>query len=444
MQMNMPLSEIGAAALLGLATTSSSIVGASLGLYAGLSKRILACILAFAAGALISALAIELGYQGADMLRGFGLTTAHAWWFVSVGFGIGAIVYYGTSLFLESKGAAVRYATRFREYALARKKHTFREHIELLAKCGLLRHLPPEAIEEILPCVRSRHIHAGEIVFCAGDLPDALYIVSTGAVEVLDSAAGENGRSGRPIAQLGKGDTFGEMALLSGSSRTATVRAVEETDLLAIGKSDFERLVASDHQLSDVVQRLSHERAISNLRAGGLHPEIWTRVASRSLDRLSCDEASKFLAEAATGSGLAIVLGNILDTIPGCLVIGAKFTGLEMLSLTLMLGMFLGTIPEAAASAAMLLKAGYRPRAIYGLWSTVLVAGIVAAGAGKAFIGMSDAFLAVFLQAVAGGAVLGLVAHAMIPEAIDQGGSLVVPPIVAGFLFALYLALAGN
>ena len=136
------------------------------------------------------------------------------------------------------------------------------------------------------------------------------------------------------------------MALLSGSLRTATVRAVEEADLLAIGKADFERLVASNYQLSEVIQRLSHERAISNLRTGGIHPEIWTRVASHSLDRLSRDEANKFLAEAAKGSGLAIVLGNILDTIPGCLVIGAKFTGLEMLSLTLMLGMFLGTIPR--------------------------------------------------------------------------------------------------
>jgi len=108
-----------------------------------------------------------------------------------------------------------------------------------------------------------------------------------------------------------------------------------------------------------------------------------------------------------------------------------------------MLGMFLGGIPEAAASAAMLRKAGYRAPAIYGLWSTVICAGILAAGAGKAFIGTSDAFLAIFSQAVAGGAVLGLVAHAMIPEAIAAAGSLVVLPTVAGFLFALYLALAG-
>jgi zinc transporter ZupT len=122
-------------------------------------------------------------------------------------------------------------------------------------------------------------------------------------------------------------------------------------------------------------------------------------------------------------------------------MIGAKFNGFESLSVTLMLGMFLGGIPEAAASAAMLRKAEYQPRAIFGLWSTVLAAGVVAAIAGKLFIGSSDSLMAVFSQAIAGGAVLALVAHAMIPEAIREGGSAIVLPTVAGFLFALYLAL---
>src|ERR1700744_658827 len=49
---------------------------------------------------------------------------------------------------------------------------------------------------------------------------------------------------------------------------------------------------------------------------------------------------------------------------------------------------------------------------------------------------------AIFAQALAGGAVLALVAHAMIPVALEEGGSLVVLPTVAGFLFALYLTLA--
>ena len=46
-----------------------------------------------------------------------------------------------------------------------------------------------------------------------------------------------------------------------------------------------------------------------------------------------------------------------------------------------------------------------------------------------------------FAQALAGGALLAVVAHAMIPEALDEGGSLVVLPTVTGFLFALYVAL---
>jgi zinc transporter ZupT len=264
--------------------------------------------------------------------------------------------------------------------------------------------------------------------------------VATGKVEVLGDAVGSP--PSHPLAQLGQGHAFGEMALLTGGTRTATVRAIANTDLLEIGKEDFERLVASDHQLAKVVERISHERAINNLRSGGVNPEIWARVANHNLDRISRNEASKLLAETGKGAGMAIVLGNILDTIPGCLVIGAKFSGFERLSLTLMLGMFLGGIPEAAASAAMLRKAGYRPNTIFGLWSTVIIAGIVAAAAGKAFIGSSDALLAIFAQALAGGAVLALVAHAMIPEAIHEGGSLVVLPTVAGFLFALYLALA--
>jgi zinc transporter ZupT len=232
------------------------------------------------------------------------------------------------------------------------------------------------------------------------------------------------------------------MSLLSGDPRTATIRAVEDTDLLKIDKNVFDRLVATDPQLAGAVERISHRRAIDNLSAGATGAARWAKVASGSLDHLTRHESAKMLTEAGNGAGMAIVLGNILDTIPGCLVIGAKFTALGNLSLTLMLGMFLGGIPEAAASASMLTKAGYRPAAIFGLWSTVLVAGVVAAVAGKALIGSSDALAAIFAQALAGGAVLALVAHAMIPVALEEGGSLVVLPTVAGFLFALYLALS--
>ena len=433
--------QLAMASLLGLGTTSSSMLGAAIGLYVPFSKRPLACLLAFAAGALISALAIELAYEGAQSLYHQGYKAHAAWAFVSAGFAAGAIIYYSASLFLEKKGAAVRYVTQFREYALARKQADASERIKLLATCDLMRHLPAEQIEQILPCIRDRHLKAGGILFKAGDPGDALYIVADGKVEVLANGLPGAEAPGGAIAVLGEGHAFGEMSLLSGGPRTATIRAVEDTDLLEIAKKDFDRLVATDHQLANAVKRISHQRAISNLSAGGTDAALWAKVASGSLDHLNRHEAGRMLKEAANGAGIAIVFGNILDTIPGCLVIGAKFTAFGNLSLTLMLGMFLGGIPEAAASASMLTKAGYRPGAIFGLWPTVLVAGMVAAATGQAFIGGSDAHTAIFAQALAGGAVLALVAHAMIPVALEEGGSLVVLPTVAGFLFALYLAL---
>jgi CRP-like cAMP-binding protein len=433
------------AALLGLATTSSSMIGAALGLHLRLSKRLLASTLAFAAGSLMAALAIELAFKSADNLHHQGFAPRVAWAFVSGGFALGAVIYYTASLALEMRGGAVRYQTRFLEYTRERKQRDTRRMIELLSQCDLLRHLPPEEIEGILPCVSSRELAAGQVLFRAGDPGDALYIVAEGEVAVLGPApAGKGGDADATlpmIAALRQGQAFGEMALLSGGARTATIRAVTDSILLRIAKEDFERLVAGDPQIAAAVERLSHGRAISNLSVGSGDPATWARMASLSLDHVTRSEASRLLREAGKDSGLAIVFGNILDTIPGCLVIGAKFDGFANLSLTLMLGMFIGGIPEAAASAVMLRKAGYRQNTIFGLWAIVLVAGLIAAAAGRMFIGSSDSLTAIFCQAIAGGAVLALITHAMIPEALHEGGSQIVLPTVAGFLSSLYLSL---
>jgi CRP-like cAMP-binding protein len=433
----LPFADIVAVAALGLATTSSVMLGAVVGLYVPFSKKVLAGVLAFAAGSLIAALAIDLGFEGAHELVRHGAGVRRAWVLIAGGFAAGAIIYYVTSLFLDQKGAALRYPSRFLKYALDRKRHAVGDRLELLSKCEMLRHLPAEQIEPLLDRIQERHARTGEIIFHSGDPGDALYIVASGAVEVLA------GSSGPARAVLGQGQAFGEMALLSDGRRTATIRAAADTRLLMIGKEDFDRLLAEDPFLDEQVRKLSHERALSNLRSDNVNPALWAQMARESVDRLSRSEEHRLLQEAkqGKGAGLAIVFGNILDTIPGCLVIGAKFTGFETLSLTLILGMFLGGIPEAAASATMLRKAGYTNRTIFALWSTVLAAGMVAAVAGKVLINGSDSPVAVLAQAVAGGAILALVTHAMIPEALHKGDSSVVLPVVAGFLFALYLAL---
>ncbi len=107
-----------------------------------------------------------------------------------------------------------------------------------------------------------------------------------------------------------------------------------QTDLLEIGKEDFDRLVANNRELATEVERLSHERAMRNLSSGGANPSQWAKVAASNLEHLSRSESKRILADASQGAGLAIVLGNILDTIPACLVIGAKFVGVETLSIS--------------------------------------------------------------------------------------------------------------
>ena len=432
------VADILIVSLLAFAAAGSYLIGLVYSLYFPIPKRFLAAMLAFASGALICALAVKLGMGSARELVNQSYSLAGAWALIGGGFALGAVFYYIASLLLDAEGAAVRYQTRFREYARRRWRKDAKETIELLAKSNLLCHLPPQEIEAILPIVRRRVFKPGRILFRAGDRGDALYIVARGKVGVVEQGGGGE----TPLAELGPGQTFGEMALLTGGPRTATVRTLETTELMEIERRDFNTLIARDKVIADTLKRMSYDRAVANLASGGAHPETWAKIATASVDQLSEFEENKMLTQAAHGAGLAIVFGSFLDTIPGCLVIGAQYEGLSQpLPFTLILAFFLSGIPEAAASGAMLKKAGIRTRSIFLLWSSVIVAGVLAAIGGYVALAGAESVTGAVAQALAGGAILALVAHTLIPEAIEEGGSLIVLPTVAGFVIALYLAM---
>ena len=96
----------------------------------------------------------------------------------------------------------------------------------------------------------------------------------------------------RPLACL--------LAFAAGSLISAL--AIEQ--LLEVAKKDFERLVANDRQLADAVTRISHQRAISNLSAGGTGAAVWAKVTAGSLD-LDRRETGKLLTETAKVAGIA-------------------------------------------------------------------------------------------------------------------------------------------
>ncbi len=96
------------------------------------------------------------------------------------------------------------------------------------------------------------HIFApGETVIRAGDPGSSMFVVHNGRVSVEIS---ENGRA-RTVATLSDGAFFGEMALFTGEPRTASIVAIEETEVLEIGHAAMKSVFENN---PDLVESLSY------------------------------------------------------------------------------------------------------------------------------------------------------------------------------------------
>ncbi|MBV8218330.1 MAG: Crp/Fnr family transcriptional regulator, partial [Solirubrobacterales bacterium] len=100
--------------------------------------------------------------------------------------------------------------------------------------------LSPEELERVAQVVVPRRFGPGEIVFKEGDEGSTCYVVRSGRTRALRMHP--DGRS-ITLAHFGPGDIFGEMAMLDGERRSATVESVEETDAIAILSTDMHRLL---------------------------------------------------------------------------------------------------------------------------------------------------------------------------------------------------------
>ena len=107
--------------------------------------------------------------------------------------------------------------------------------IALLRGVPMLRVLPLPAIESLATATRPSVVAPGSAVFEQGEPGDRFYVIAAGEAEVLCD--------GERLCLLGAGESFGEIALLGDCPRTATVRALTELHLQAIGSDDFLRAV---------------------------------------------------------------------------------------------------------------------------------------------------------------------------------------------------------
>jgi NTE family protein len=107
-----------------------------------------------------------------------------------------------------------------------------------LRNVRVLSGLPDELLEHLAGQVEHVEVRAGEWIMRDGDTADSVFIVAGGRLEVIDEGPPE-----RLIRILRRGDVLGELALLRHDTRSASVRARRDAELLELGRAAFEALI---------------------------------------------------------------------------------------------------------------------------------------------------------------------------------------------------------
>ncbi|MGE5372787.1 MAG: SLC13 family permease [Solirubrobacterales bacterium] len=134
---------------------------------------------------------------------------------------------------------------------------------DVLANLPLFRGLDRVNLAKLVPELELARCQAGEVLFHKGDTGDSLYIILSG--EAIVSLPLPDGGEVE-IARLGLGECFGEMALLAGEPRSASVRANQELEMFRLSRDRFDALLTRHHALAIYFSGLLARRLIQTNR----------------------------------------------------------------------------------------------------------------------------------------------------------------------------------
>jgi len=155
------------------------------------------------------------------------------------------------------------------------------DRIALLRTAELFSVLEEQDVLRVGDEVELVSLPGQQILFAQGDLGDSLYVVLSGRLRVLLEL--ENG-SHKVLGEVGRGETVGEMALLTGEPRSATVLAIRDTELFRLSKAAFDRIVERNPR----VMMLIAQRLVARLRDTGRGREV-NRVSTIAAVPLGSD-----------------------------------------------------------------------------------------------------------------------------------------------------------
>jgi ZIP family zinc transporter len=141
------------------------------------------------------------------------------------------------------------------------------------------------------------------------------------------------------------------------------------------------------------------------------------------------------------GSGWAIFIGTLLDNIPESIILGMSLALGSGVNLAFLTAVFVSNLPEGVAGSINLQAAGHPRRSIFWMWLVLVLISAACAGLGYILVSSLPDVDGRFIQAFAAGAMLTMLADAMMPEAFEHGGNLVGLFTVMGFLAAAMLSI---
>ncbi len=419
----------------GIVSAISLPIGAVIGILFRPTHKVVSAVMAFGSGALLAAISFEL-LDPALATGGIGA--------LAIGFTLGSAVYVGLNGAVQNMGGFLRKRATLSSFAKARGADQTESIVDLLSTVALMRELPPTEIEALVPYVRPVTAAPGSIVVEAGAPDYSLYMVLRGELEVLGDGTNSTSTN-TPLRTLGSGDSFGDVALLTGEPRQTTVRAKTEARVLRLAKEDFDRLAEASPALAVSVERLAHEHLERGAGSGedvALAARRWRELALRSIRRSAVhpgEAEREVISERSGAAAVGIYLGLFLDGIPESFAIGALVVGGAAFNFPLIGAIFLSNLPEAMGSSVIMKQIGYSPLRILTLWGGLcLFTGLGAALGNIVFTGAPPVLLA-GIFAMAAGAMLAMLAETAMPEAYEQGGWVVGICTILGFLAAYFL-----
>lgn len=411
----------------GLLSASGLLLGCFVSMFSKPSKKITAIIMAFGSGTLISAVAFDL------CIEAYEKGGTHA---IVSGFIFGGFIFVGAGHVIDNFGGFMRKYSTKQRFLQQKKIELAEEILDDLSTVDIFHSLPPEEVQSILPFVEKTSYNQGDTIFRQGDEGDALYLIREGNVNIVHSQT--------PVATLSAGETFGEMAILTKETRTATATAETSVELYKIKQEDFQRLMAHSPRLSAAVKELLVRRLENPLTKKMIEESAAQKWHAKALETVESsltphEEAALMEEHAPSNAPLAIFLGALIDGIPESVVIGASLTATASVGISFIVAVFLSNFPEGMSSSVGMKENNFSNKKVFSLWFSLVVASGIASLLGNLFFAHAPEHVIAMIQALAAGGILAMLANTMMPEAFELGGPLIAFATIAGFLSAFLI-----